>query len=140
MTLTAPQGDSDPLAPAFRRGKTIKAALLQMEGGALAEMEFASRLGIPVGALTRKVEAGEVLAVESDGRRLYPAFQIVEGGLLPGLGPVLDALEFSDPWWQLNFLLTGDSRLGGRRPLDVLRGGDMEPVLRAARAYGEQGG
>jgi len=36
-------------------------------------------------------------------------------------------------------MLNGNSRLEGLRPLDVLRGGNEEVVLNAARLYGEQG-
>ena len=70
---------------------------------------------------------------------VYPAFQIGADGLLPGVRDVLDAFTIADPWTRVNFMLTGDARLGGRRPIDVLREGDVASVVRAARAYGEHG-
>ena len=43
------------------------------------------------------------------------------------------------PWTQASWFLTGDSRLGDVRPIDVLRRGEAERVERAAAAYGDQG-
>jgi hypothetical protein len=37
------------------------------------------------------------------------------------------------------FFVTSNDRLGGQRPLDVLRQGALEPVLEAARRFGEHG-
>jgi hypothetical protein len=70
---------------------------------------------------------------------VYPAFQVGPSGLLPGIREVLDAFDEDDPWARVNFMLTGDARLGGRRPIDVLREGDVASVTRAARGYGEHG-
>ncbi|WP_257788143.1 hypothetical protein [Rhizobium gallicum] len=39
----------------------------------------------------------------------------------------------------LNFLARPDARLGGRKPIDVLKIGDIPLVVEAARRYGEQG-
>ena len=75
----------------------------------------------------------------STGCYVYPAFQIGADGLLPGVRDVLDAFAIADPWTRVNFMLTSDARLGGRRPVDVLREGDIASVVRAARAYGEHG-
>lgn len=40
---------------------------------------------------------------------------------------------------RVNFMLTGDARLGGKRPIDVLREGQIGKVNEAAQAYGEHG-
>jgi hypothetical protein len=40
---------------------------------------------------------------------------------------------------RVNFMLTGDARLGRRRPIDLLREGLIDGVVAAARAYGEHG-
>jgi hypothetical protein len=63
-----------------------------------------------------------------------------EGGrTLAHLEKVLDALRSHDPWMQLIFFINGNDRLNGRSPLQLLRAGELEPVLRAAESYGEQG-
>ncbi len=58
---------------------------------------------------------------------------------MPGVREVLDAFNVEDSWTRVNFMLTGDYRLGGARPIDVLREGRIDDVARAAAAYGEHG-
>jgi hypothetical protein len=69
----------------------------------------------------------------------YPAFQFEDGKTLDGLKEVLDALSGHDPWMQSIFFANGNDRLNHRTPLDALRQGETEAVVRAAEAYGEQG-
>ena len=69
----------------------------------------------------------------------YPAFQFEEGKTLAGLKEVLDALRDHDPWMQSIFFANSNDRLSGKTPLEALRQGDRESVIRAAESYGEQG-
>ena len=135
ITLSGP----DPLAAALLRGARIKRALLQDEGGVLSARELAEHLGITVAGLTKKRDRGQIFWLPVGQGYVYPAFQVGGDGLLAGVREVLDALPDRDPWVQVNFMLTGDARLEGARPLDVLRTGAIEAVLRAARAQGEDG-
>jgi hypothetical protein len=52
---------------------------------------------------------------------------------------VLPALAEHPSLAQIRFFLAGNLRLAKRRPLDVLREGDVAPVVRAAQAFGEHG-
>jgi len=56
-----------------------------------------------------------------------------------GLKAVREALPTENPWAVLNFLVRRDSRLDGRGPIDLLRDGQVDVVLQAARGMGEQG-
>ena len=49
------------------------------------------------------------------------------------------ALKGVSPWSVVAFFLSRNARLGSRRPLDMLRRGDVTAVVGAARAYGEHG-
>ena len=49
-------------------------------------------------------------------------------------------LPVESPWAVLNFLVNPDDRLEGRKPIDVLRSGNVGEVIEAARLYGEPGG
>ena len=70
----------------------------------------------------------------------YPVWQLeAEGGVLPGLEEVLRNFGVEDPWTRAAFLLGGNDRLSGKRPLDALREGLVEDVARAARSVGEHG-
>lgn len=129
----------DPLTAAFLRGAEMRRALLKAEGGVLSAPQLAEHLGITPQGLGKKREKGQVFWLEVGDGYVYPAFQVGSHGLLPGIREVLDAFHEDDPWSRVNFMLTGDARLGGRRPLDVLRDGNIEAVTRAARGYGEHG-
>jgi hypothetical protein len=129
----------DPLTAALLRGAEIKRALLKAEGGVVSAPQLAEHLGITPQGLGKKREKNQVFWLEVGDGYVYPAFQLGRNGLLTGIRDVLDAFDEDDPWARVNFMLTGDARLGGRRPIDMLRAGDVASVTRAARGYGEHG-
>jgi biotin operon repressor len=130
----------DPLAKARLRGVFAQRELLDAEGGTLSAAEIAKALGVTRQAIDKRRKAGQLLALEVGKRGyLYPAWQLAEPGLLPGLAQVLSSLPADSPWATARFFLSGNDRLRGRRPLDVLRKGDVDVVVRAAAAFGEQG-
>lgn len=130
----------DPLTTAYLHGAEIKRAMLKAEGGVLSPQQLADHLAITTQGLGRKREKNQVFWLEVGDGYVYPAFQIGSSGLMPGIREVLDALDERDPWVRVNFMLIADARLGGRRPLDALREGDITGATRAARGYGEHGG
>ncbi|MGJ3262934.1 MAG: hypothetical protein ACFE0R_06840 [Salinarimonas sp.] len=132
----------DARARAILRGREIAAQDLREAGGAYDLEQVRVVLnGISRQMVDRKVKAGQLLAVPGpSGRRIYPTVQFAaDGSLLPGLATVLAALPTCDPWAALNFLVNADQRLGGRRPVDLLRDGRAETVVSAARHLDEQG-
>jgi hypothetical protein len=52
---------------------------------------------------------------------------------------VLLALADHDEWMQNVFFINPNTRLEGRRPLDLLREGEIQEVLDAAREFGQHG-
>ena len=134
-TVPAP----DPLAAALLRGAQIKRALLRRQRTALGLQQLADHLGISVPGLTKKRDRGQVFWLPVGEGYVYPAFQVGSDGLLPGVREVLAALGDPDPWVRVNFMLTGDARLGGARPIDVLHAGQVDAVVRAARDLGSDG-
>jgi hypothetical protein len=61
------------------------------------------------------------------------------GTIVEGLKAVCAALPTKNPWIILNFLAHPDDRLQGRKPIDVLKAGNVELVVEAARRLGRQG-
>ncbi len=117
----------------------VEAELLAVDGPPLDVKQVAAKLGISPGGVGRRAQQGPLLVLERAGKPdAYPAWQFTSTGRLPGLEKVLAALRVS-PWAQAAWFLSGDARLGDRRPLDVPREGEVDAVLRAAAAYGEQG-
>ena len=145
--LTAPAvmervRQEDPLGPARLRWLRDRERLLSAEGGAVPVTAAMTFLGLKSRqAVQQRRARGKLLGLPLGGSAyLYPVWQFNQQGVIPGLSEVLAALERLDPWGQAAFLLSGDARLDGLRPLDVLRAGRVAEVVTAARQYGEQGG
>ena len=102
--------------------------------------QIAALIGISRQAVDKRRSQNQLIGL-TQGKRgyAYPAFQFEAGKTLDGLKEILDALSAHDPWMQSIFFANGNDRLDGRTPLDALRQGLIEAVVRTAEAYGEQG-
>lgn len=132
----------DARAMALLQGVKIAQQDLREAGGAYTLEQVRLLLqGISRQAVDKRVQEGTLLAVPGPGnRRAYPTIQFLnDGRLVDGLKAVRQALGSSNPWLMLNFLSRPDPRLDNRKPIDLLRGGEIEPVLEAARLIGMQG-
>jgi hypothetical protein len=131
----------DPLAAARLRGLQMKLELLERAGGALQPSEVAGLLRMSRQAVGKRRRNGKLLAVVTGRRGFeYPACQFGDGGVVPGLAEVLAAFDDDvDSWMRLSFLVSPLGSLGGDAPLDLLRLGEIEPVVRLARSVGEHG-
>lgn len=134
----------DPLQAAQVRGLALRGQLEREAGGFLSTQQVAHLLGMSVPAVHKRLKARRLLAVEREKRGLaLPSFQFTsEGEVLPGLPEVLAVLAEggSEGWAAVHFLLTENARLESAVPAAVLReGGQVDAVLRAARAWGEHG-
>lgn len=143
MALSSPNAVdivADPLAAARIRGLRQREELLTQEGGTIGPAEVAKILGLSRQGVDKRRHSGKLLAIEA-GRRgfRYPVFQFVDGGVLPGLEEVLEVLATHPPLAQLEFFVSGDHRIGGDRPLDRVRRGDLESVKRAASEFRSHG-
>jgi hypothetical protein len=87
------------------------------------------------------VREGKLLAIPGpNNRRRYPTVQFnPDGVVVDGLREVRDALPSRSPWMMLNFLVNPDARLQQRRPIDLLKAGEVGSVIEAAKRLGEQG-
>jgi hypothetical protein len=118
--------------------------LLRAEGGSVSVSTFAAATGISRETVARFWKAGRVIAWEDEAIGLqYPTWQIHNGGILRGLGSVLEMLARRQALLssvaQIDYFLSKSEALGGRRPLDLLRAGEDAIVLDHARHYGESG-
>jgi len=130
----------NPLTPALVRGLRGREELLRYEGGTISAGEAAMLLGVTRQSVDNRRRANKLIGL-SLGRRgyAYPVWQFAQNGTLPGLTEALAVLQHFSPWMQAHFMTTGDARLGGTTPLDALREGRVDDVLRAAHAFGEHG-
>ncbi len=131
---------NDPLAAAKIRGVEQQQSMLKQFGGVLTVGEVEKILGISRQAIHKRQKQGQLIGLTLGKRGYaYPAWQFEKGVTLPNLEPTLHALRGHDPWMQMAFFVNGNYRLDGKSPLELLRAGRLEPVLRAAESYGEQG-
>src|SRR5262249_17154966 len=127
-------------ALALLRGKEISEADLKESGGSFTLQDVETLLGISRQAIDKKVQDDALLAIPGPhSRRRYPVVQFTTDGTVPGLQNVLKTLPSTNGWFRLNFLVTPDTHLYGRRPVDVFREGKIEPGVMAAKAVGVQG-
>jgi hypothetical protein len=130
----------DPLRLARLRGQRAQMALLSQDGGTYSAAEAAQLLKISRQAVNKRRQAGQLLALPVGGHGFaYPVWQFTEDGVLPGFAQALARLPDHDPWMQARFFTSASQRLGGSRPLDQIRQGNVKPVLAAADGYGEHG-
>ena len=141
-----------PKAEAFQPGARAKALLqgtklveedLRASGGAFSLADVRRLMhGVSRQAINKRVNEGSLLAVPGPSNRsLYPVVQFGNDGMpVEGLKEVRRALATKSPWMLLNFLVTKEPRLGGRKPVDLLKAGDVSAVVEAARRAGVQGG
>ncbi|RNJ41566.1 hypothetical protein B5V01_29175 [Mesorhizobium erdmanii] len=134
--------EPDARSRAMLEGVRIAQQDLREAGGAydLDEVRTLMR-GVSRQAIDKRVQDGSLLAVPGpSNRRSYPTLQFNrDGTVVAGLKAVREALQTSNTWTVLNFLSHPDVRLGNRRAIELLRSGQLDLVLEAARRHGEQG-
>lgn len=136
------RSEESPMVRARLRGVHRRRELLEAEGGCVNAEEAAGLLDRERTALDKRRERGTILALPRSGEYFYPVWQFDENtrdGLLPGLKDVLASFGVQSPWMRTEFLLAGQEELGGARPIDALRSGDVQKVRELAASYGEQG-
>ena len=131
----------DPLAAARVRGAQQVREILQEEGGTVGAREMGELLGgISAQAVDKRRRKDRLLALPvGKGGYRYPVWQVHGGTVIEGFEEVLAVFGVEDPWMRAAFFLSGDEKLGGERPLDRLKRGDVEAVKWAAAAYGVHG-
>jgi hypothetical protein len=129
-------------AKAILRGVEYAHADLRDAGGAFDMDQVRGLLhGVSRQAVDKRVKDGSLLAVPGpSNRRRFPVIQFTEdGAVVEGLKAVRDTLGYASPWAVLNFLVNPNDTLGGDRPIDRLRAGDVETVVASAARVGVQG-
>ena len=142
--IQLPEGDTDAAFERVRlRSVGASEELRDAEGGGLSDAQFAHRLRIKSRETIRKYRQTHRVFGYRKGVRTYryPAWQIHEGQLLPGLDKALRALATKklQPLSIIGYFLTPNSDLDGARPLDFLRKGRLDEVVADAKRYGDIG-
>jgi len=131
----------DPLAKARARGVSLRQRILARDD-MLTLAEAAQALGLTAPAVNDRFRAGKLIALEAGARgRRYPAWQFEDEIAGTPLEAVLEVLKGLSPWVSYRFFTTPDGTLEDETPLDVLRRGDVDAVVEAAKLFasGDQG-
>lgn len=135
--------EPDARSRALLRGRDIARTDLKAAGGAFDLAQVRELLhGVARQRIDARVKEGSLLAVPGpSNRRRFPTVQFTrDGEVVAGLKDVQMALPTRNPWAVLNFFVQPDDRLNGRKPIDVLKAGDIDAVVSAARSMGHAGG
>lgn len=90
--------------------------------------------GITRQAVASKAKRSRLLRLAtSDGVYVFPVWQFVGGGVLEGLPEILPLFDAVDGWTVAGWLRSVEPELG-EAPADALLRGEVERVLRVARA------
>lgn len=131
---------TDPLASARIEGMKATRRLMDRLGTLLPTSDVAATLSMSTTAVQKKRAKGYLLAIRDGGQWRFPAWQFKDGDVVDGLRETLDALSDESLWVKLRFFVTPNSVLMDETPIDLLRLGETEVIVKAAQAYGDQGG
>jgi hypothetical protein len=124
----------------LERASAVEDALLAKGGDALSLTQAAARLGTSRQNLHRRIMTGSALGVMRGRELVVPSAQFVESdkgvAIVPHLKAVLAPFTQAEAgaWAALQFLVEPDPNLGAA-PLAMLRAGEHERVVAAARSY-----
>lgn len=130
-------GPETPLGQAVAAGNVLKANILR-EKAMLPGWKAAAITGISIDMLNRNADDGRVLAlsITNRGRRRFPAWQFDER-YRNLMSEVIAALDEFDSWGKYLFFTRREPILGAKVPLDEIRSGRGEEVLRVAKILNE---
>lgn len=143
MMKAFPDTGKSPLAEALFRGIEAQRQLRESEGGSVSAQEAATLLGLASRqAVLDRHKALRLLGWrEKQGAVRFPIWQFhPDGNVLEGMPEILEILNQEsshDDWYKVLFFLNPRESLQNKRPLDLLRQGNLEKVKALARTYVE---
>jgi hypothetical protein len=118
------------------RGLLARQRLTQAEGGSISAPKVAQVLGLTRQGVDYQRREGLLKAWRTtEGRWHYPLWQFTANGMLPGVRECLKELDTDHEWGALIFFLSRRDSLGGKRPLDLLKTGNIDEVVSAAKRH-----
>jgi hypothetical protein len=134
--VISPRRGGNSTARALVRGHAARELLKEEEGGHISADEARALLNLSKPSLLDRFHKGRIVGFRERNAIRFPVWQFSpDGGLLPGMDKVLARLaekDSYDSWAKVLFFLNPRHSLGGRRPLDLLRGGQIKDVIELA--------
>ncbi|CAL8474856.1 hypothetical protein [Caballeronia sp. S22] len=122
------------------KGPATRSARYQLlsDGAILREEDFIRASRITKEVLDRDVASGRVFQVKLRSRPYYPAFFLSNMLDRKVLAKVVRRLRDTDGWSKWDFFTTPVESLGGSMPLEFLRAGEVNSVLKAAKFFAKK--
>jgi len=126
----------DPrLAAAIARGEKVRQQLAAEEGGSASSTDVAGLLRVAKSTVIRRWRSHRLVAWKQDRAVRFPRWQFDGARLLEGIEEILKTFHSDDQWRVMRYFLSKRVSLGDRRPLDLLREGNVTKVVAHAKAY-----
>jgi hypothetical protein len=111
--------------------------LKRAEGGALTTAEVHDKYRITSATLRQRLASREIIFWrDRRGAFYYPIWQFDESGaVLRGISDLLHMFASDDQWRIVRYFLSKRSSLKRRRPLDLLRAGELGLLFKMTRGY-----
>ncbi|MGA7181234.1 MAG: hypothetical protein WBX11_16830 [Thiobacillaceae bacterium] len=135
--MLATQDSADMLTRAKEQATKARTKVVA-EGAVISSGDIAKALGVSRQALSKAVQDRRLFFVEVGGDHYYPAFYADPEFERRQLGNVCKALGDLSGWQKWQFFTTAKASLGRLTPLEALRKGRYEPVLKAAAGFAER--
>lgn len=126
----------------FRAARTAAMRIARFRSSVIADaettLETAGRLDTDTTDVERRLNTGELVAIEQDGRTLLPRWQFRDespGTALPGLARVCAAFP-GDGFALSGWMVEPNDALGGATPRACLEAGEVDSVVAAAESIG----
>jgi hypothetical protein len=126
----------------YERGDSLRQKLVDAKGGSLSAEDAARALGISKAALLKRYKNGKPIAwrAERQSPVRFPIWQFREHKIVGGIEEslkILNANDLLNDFGIVLFFLAKHRFLGGKRPMDCLREGELEKARHTAEAYSE---
>jgi len=147
QTVSAPANASSPGSESnlqtfdpYAAGERLVEELQAAEGGAWTGQELQGRFNLTPATLHRRRKEHRIIYWRDAQHEFhYPQWQFTPtGALQPGVQEILQIFRSDDEWRLMSYFLGQRGQLGDRRPLDLLRNGEKEKVLKHARVHTEE--
>jgi hypothetical protein len=128
------------IANAYVRAIPSLRKMLADEGGSINAAETAKRLGVSRTTVMRHYREKRLVGWRDyyGAEVKFPRWQFTENGLLPGFEKVMEVFRGAnclDDIGIILFFVSQYDALGGQRPLDCLREGNVNDAVRIANAH-----
>jgi hypothetical protein len=129
----------DPrVVAALARGKRLRRKMAEAEGGAMTCRETARLLGITESAVLKNWKGHGLIGWVRGKNVFFPRWQFIGGRLLPGIEEILQTFASDDHWRLMAYFLCTRHSLNNRRPLDLIRSGELSAIIDHAKAYARE--